>query len=64
MKIYFEDGILRPSAQLPIAQYIVISAASGVSTNLRVLDDLMDFAPDATVYTNSIFAFNNKYAWN
>jgi hypothetical protein len=24
----------------------------------------MECHPDATIYTNSIFAFNNMYAWN
>ena len=64
MKIYFEDGQLVSSGYLPITHYTVVNAASGVTLNIRVLDDIKEFESDATVYTNSIFAFSNEYAWN
>ena len=64
MKIYFEDGELVQSGYLPFTRYIVVHAASGVSSNIAVLDDIKETEPNATVYTNSIFAFSNKYAWN
>ena len=64
MKIFFEDGMLRDSSQLPFARYVVVNASCGVSRNIAVLDELMDSEPDAIVYTNSIFAFSNEYAWN
>lgn len=64
MKIYFEDGNLVSSGYLPITHYVVVNAVSGVTLNIRVLDDLKEFEPNATVYTNSICAFNNEYAWN
>ena len=64
MKIYFEDGELRDSTQLPFTYYIVISAANGVSRNICFLDDLIESDPNAIVYTNSIIAFSNEYAWN
>lgn len=64
MKIYFEDGELRNSIQLPFTNYIVISAANGVSRNICCLDDLIESDPNTIVYTNSIIAFSNEYAWN
>lgn len=64
MKIYFEDGELVSSGYLPIDRYIVVNAACGVTLNIRVLDDIKECEPNATIYTNSIFAFSNEYAWN
>lgn len=64
MKIFFEDGILRDSSQLPFTCYVVVNASCGVSRNIAVLDELACSEPDAIVYTNSIFAFSNVYAWN
>lgn len=64
MKIYFEDGELVSSGYLPIDRYIVVNAGSGVNTNINVLDDIKEHNPNAVVYTNSIFAFSNIYAWN
>lgn len=64
MKIYFEDGELVTSGYLPFDRYIVVHAASGVSRNIAVLDDINESEPNAIVYTNSIFAFSNEYAWN
>jgi hypothetical protein len=64
MKIYFEDGELVSSGYLPIDRYIVVNAASGVSRNIAVLDYIKETEPNAIVYTNSIFAFSNEYAWN
>ena len=64
MKIYFEDGELVSSGYLPVDRYIVVNAGSGVTTNINVLDGIKEHNPNAVVYTNSIFAFNNDYAWN
>ena len=64
MKIYFEDGELVSSGYLPIDRYIVVNAASGISRNIAVLNDIKETEPNAIVYTNSIFAFSNIYAWN
>ena len=64
MKIYFEDGELVTSGYLPIDYYVTVNASQGVSRNMAVLDDLMEDEPDATVYTNSIIALSNEYAWN
>lgn len=64
MKIFFEDGILNGSDELPFIRCVIVNAASGVSRNISVLDQLAEDEPDAIVYTNSIFAFSNEYAWN
>ena len=64
MKIYFEDGELIWSDYLPFDNYITVNAANGVSRNIDVLNDIKKTNPNAIVYTNSIFAFSNDYAWN
>lgn len=64
MKIYFEDGQLATPGCLPTYHYYAIDAKYGVSSNMAQLDTLRECEPDATVYTNSIFAFSNEYAWN
>jgi hypothetical protein len=64
MKIYFEDGELVTSDYLPFAYHHVIDAKYGVSANMAQLDTLQECEPNTTVYTNSIFAFSNEYAWN
>lgn len=64
MKIYFEDGRLLESDYLPIDNYYDIDAKYGVSSNMAQLDTLLECKPDAIVYTNSILAFSNEYAWN
>ena len=64
MKIYFEDGKLRNLNQLPIHIDFVIDATDGVNDNFKILDELNQREEDITIYTNSIFAFSNQYAWN
>ena len=64
MKIYFEDGRLLTSGHLPFVYHYAIDAKHGISSNLAQLDTLRECEPNATVYTNSIIAFSNKYAWN
>lgn len=64
MKIYFEDGELRSYRQLAFEYDFAIDATKGVSSNISALDGLVHLYPDATIYTNSIFAFSNEYAWN
>ena len=65
MKIYFEDGELwdRTVVTDPYTG-IVVNATRGVSANIMVLDACAKCRPNDIVYTNSIFAFNNMYAWN
>jgi hypothetical protein len=64
MKIYFEDGDLVNSILLPVHIDYKVDAARGVSSNIERLDLLNENQPGAVIYTNSIFAFNNMYAWN
>lgn len=64
MKIYFEDGELRHYTQIPFEVDLAVQAGRGVSENITMLDLFAEQKPNATVYTNSIFAFCNQYAWN
>lgn len=64
MKIYFEDGELRRDDQLPFDADFYVRADRGVTKNIEWLDYISECNPNCTVYTNSIFAFNNIYAWN
>lgn len=64
MKIYFEDGALMHPSLVPVEIDFTVCASKGVTNNIETLDLFARQRPDATVYTNSIFAFNNMYAWN
>lgn len=64
MKIYFEDGELRHHTQIPFGVDLVVQAGRGVRQNIEILDLFAEQKPNAVVYTNSIFAFSNEYAWN
>lgn len=66
MKVYFEDGMLNDRTAWNLDRELqsvieVLDASYGISTTKNVLDTLN---PDSVVYTNSLIAFNNKYAWN
>lgn len=65
MKIYFEDGCLRNLNQLPVNVDFTVDATFGVTENINTLRDFkLRNSKDLIVYTNSIFAFSNQYAWN
>lgn len=64
MKIYFEDGELRNYTQIPFEVDWAVQAGLGATQNINILDWHVEHKPDATVYTNSILALNNKYCWN
>lgn len=64
MKVYFEDGKLVNTKLLPEKPDFVIDAADGVNACINMLDNLGENRKDCAVYTNSIFAFSNRYAWN
>jgi hypothetical protein len=68
MKIYFEDGNLRGYTSqftgIPEVVNFTLNACRGVTENIEVLEDIHEVHPDFVIYTNSIFAFNNMYAWN
>ena len=63
MKILFEDGILRNLGYLS-ERFWVVDAREGVEANIATLDFLAREHPDATVYTNSIFALHRNYTWD
>ena len=64
MKIYFEDDSLKNCTQLPEPINFVIDAKYGVSSNFNLLDNLKEQNKNFVIYTNSIVAFSNQYAWN
>ena len=64
MKIYFEDGYLINSKRLPIKPDFIIDATIGVSECINTFDNIYFNKKNSTIYTNSIMAFSNKYAWN
>ena len=64
MKIYFEDGELCNICQLSFTPDFVLDASKGVSRNLSELDGIAEYHPDSIIYTNSILALDNRYAWN
>lgn len=64
MKIYFEDSVLFHTSFIPENVDYIVDARMGVAKNTAVLNFIKDRRPNAVVYTNSIFAFSNVYAWN
>lgn len=64
MKIYFEDGQLRHVSRYPDDVEFSVDAGNGVSACIELMDLFLRKRPDAIIRTNSIFAFNNMYAWN
>lgn len=64
MKIYFEDGQLCAKLQRPHDAQFSLDATYGPSENIEFLNSLYEINPNAIIYTNSIFAFSNTYAWN
>lgn len=64
MRIYFEDGQLhRPNSREFKYSYLV-DAGYGYSKNRMLLDHIKQTDNNASVYTNSVIALNNYYAWN
>lgn len=68
MKIYFEDGKLINTNQLPVKNDFLVDASYGVSSNINILDEFkqreIEDGESLIIYTNTIFAFSNQYAWN
>lgn len=67
MKVYFEDGPLNLNNTMILPSEkpdFVIDAADGVNACINMLDNLNKNRKDCVIYTNSIFAFSNRYAWN
>lgn len=63
MKIYFEDGRLTQSSDVPDFNFM-IDAGWGVSQNENSLDNILKIVPDCVIYTNSLVALHNRYCWN
>lgn len=64
MKIYFEDGALhRPNSKYLKYNYL-IDARYGYTHNASLLGCIKDLDYEASVYTNSVIALDNKFAWN
>ena len=70
MKIFFEDGSLKINNGISLVEEqapIIVEADWGITNNLRQLNSLRvheELSEKVVVYTNSIVAFDNKYAWN
>ena len=68
MKIYFEDSFLsRPDFPEYNEESIFVTKLDGVAgpgMNIAMLDYYKEKHPNCVIYTNAIFAFSNKYAWN
>ena len=69
MKIFFEDGNLSDYAATRIETIFnervqVLDAAHGVTDTKEYLDCFNSGNPNMVIYTNSILALDNKYAWN
>ena len=63
MKVYFEDGRLVHSSDVPDFNFM-IDAGMGVTQNESALNLYSNLTPDCAIYTNSLVALNNKYCWN
>ena len=64
MKIYFEDGQLLPQHMLPFKYDHKIDAGEGYSYCDDALEYLCANDPCSVVYTNTVTALHNRYAWN
>lgn len=64
MKIYFQDGKLIDGDVFDCTDLWKLDAAYGPSFCRRNLDFISKHYSDDTVYTNSLIALNNDYAWN
>lgn len=64
MKIYFEDGELHRPNSIDFKYNYIIDAGRGYSKNNSLLELIKLVDDNATVYTNSLIALNNKFAWN
>jgi hypothetical protein len=65
MKIYFEDGkLLSWIRSIPEKPTMEIDAGDGPTRNQHDLDLQRTYRPDSIIYTNSLIALSNEYAWN
>ena len=64
MKIYFEDGELHRPNNIDFKYKYIVDAGSGYSNNDALLRVIKFTDNDASVYTNSLVALDNGFAWN
>ena len=68
LKIYFEDSRLYNTDTLSFEPDYVVDASLGVTHSLNYLNNLDELSrmrnKDFILYTNSILALSNRYAWN
>lgn len=65
MKIYFEDGELKPTRRIAGVDYLYsIDASRGYSYCKNILNYAKLSYPNDSIYTNSIAALSNEYCWN
>ena len=64
MKIYCEDGELTRPNSVDFKYDYLIDARYGYKNNAALLSCIKNLDNDASVYTNSLIALNNDYAWN
>ena len=64
MKIYFEDGRLTRPNSLDFKYGYIVDARDGFTQNDKMLDFIKFTDNNASVYTNSLVALDNRLAWN
>lgn len=64
MKIYFEDGQLHRPNSINFKYHYLVDARYGYTSNAALLNCIKNLDNDVSVYTNSVVALNNDFAWN
>ena len=64
MKIYFEDGELNRPISITFDYDRVVDAKYGFTHNDMMLDGIKCYDNNASVYTNSLVALDNRLVWN
>jgi hypothetical protein len=64
MKVYFEDGKLTKPNSIDFKYSYIVDAGNGFTQN-DVMFDFIQFSDNnASVYTNSLVALDNRLVWN
>lgn len=64
MKIYFEDGQLHRPNSVDFRYHYMVDAGLGFKQNDAFLNFIKFTDNNASVYTNSLVALDNRLAWN
>ena len=64
MKVYFEDGKLTKPNSIDFKYGYIVDAGNGFTQNDAFLDFIKFTDDNASVYTNSLVALDNRLAWN